>query len=85
MISEFNALKIILKSNSLSINKKNHINIKCSLLNKKLHFVKTEIFSNKIVRKPTKLYPMTIISSDHRKEMQFFRNHLPCPWILKMK
>jgi len=48
MISEFNALKIILKSNSLSINKKNHINIKCSLLNKKLHFVKTEIFSIKL-------------------------------------
>ena len=45
MISEFNALKIILKSNSLSINKKNHINI---LLNKKLHFVKTEIFSKKL-------------------------------------
>jgi len=48
MISAFNALKIILKSNSLSINKKNHINIKCSLLNKKLHFVKTEIFSKKL-------------------------------------
>ena len=27
---------------------------------------------------------MTIICSDHKYEMQFFRNHLPCPWILKM-
>jgi len=26
---------------------------------------------------------MTIIS-DHKNEIQFFRNHLPCPWILKM-
>ena len=26
---------------------------------------------------------MTIISSDHTNEIQFFRNHLPCPWRLK--
>ena len=26
---------------------------------------------------------MTIISSGHKNEIQFFRNHLPCPWILK--
>ena len=32
-------LKVIFKSNSVSINKKTHINIKCSLLNKKLHSV----------------------------------------------
>ena len=36
--------QVILKSNSLSINKKNHINIKCSLLNKTLNFVKTEMY-----------------------------------------
>ena len=36
--------QVILKSNSLSINKKNHINIKCSLLNKALNFVKTEMY-----------------------------------------
>ena len=35
----------IFKSNSVSINKKNHINIKCSLLNKTLHSEKSEIFS----------------------------------------
>ena len=27
---------------------------------------------------------MTIISSDHENEIQFFRNHLSCPRILKM-
>ena len=27
---------------------------------------------------------MTIIFSDHKNEIQFFRNHLPCHWILKM-
>ena len=27
---------------------------------------------------------MTIISSDHKNKIQFFRNHLLCPWILKM-
>ena len=27
---------------------------------------------------------MTIISSDHENEMQYFRNHLPCPRLLKM-
>ena len=32
----------------------------------------------------TKFSPMTIISSDHENEIQFFRNHLPCPRILKM-
>ena len=42
--------------------KKKIINIKCSLLNKTLHFLMTEIFSIKLWRKPTKLYPMTIIS-----------------------
>ena len=39
MISEFNILKVILKSNSKSIKKKNHIYINVYLLNKKLHFV----------------------------------------------
>ena len=24
------------------------------------------------------LYPMTIISSDHKNEIQFFKNNLPC-------
>ena len=24
------------------------------------------------------LYPMTIISSDHKSEIQFFKNNLPC-------
>ena len=70
------------KSNSVSINKKNHIYIKFSLLNKTLHSVKSEIFSIKLWRKP-------IISndynfSDHENEIQFFRNHLLCPRILKM-
>ena len=27
---------------------------------------------------------MTKISSDHENEIQFFRNHLPCPKILKI-
>ena len=27
---------------------------------------------------------MTIISSEHKNKIQFFRNILPCPWILKM-
>ena len=27
---------------------------------------------------------MNIISSDHKNEIQFFRNHLLCPWILKL-
>ena len=44
----FNILKVIFKSNSLPINEKNHIDIKCSLLNKTLQFVKTEIFSIKL-------------------------------------
>ena len=48
--SGFNILKVIFESNSLSINKKNHINIKCSLLDKTLHYVKTEIFSIKLWR-----------------------------------
>ena len=64
--SEFNILKVILKSNSLSINKKNNTHIKCSLLNKALHFVKTEIFSLKLSRKATKLYPIFIISSNEK-------------------
>ena len=68
----------------MSINKKNHMNIKCSLLNKTLHLVKTDIFFIKLWRKLTKLYPMTTISSVHKNEIQFFRNHLPCPWILIM-
>ena len=83
-ISWFNILKVIFKSNSLSINKKNYINIKYSSLNKTFHFVKTEIFSVKLWRKLTKFYLMTIISSDHKNEIQFFKNDLPCPWILKM-
>ena len=78
MISWFNILKVIFKSNSLSVNKKNQINIKCSLLNKTLHFVKTEKFSIKLWIKLTKFYQMTIISSGHKNEIQFFRNHLPC-------
>ena len=68
----------------MSINKKNHIDIKCSLLKKTLHSVKSEIFSIKLWRKLTKFYPMTIISSDHENEIQFFRNHIPCPRILKL-
>ena len=80
----WNILKVIFKLNSLSINKKNHINIKCSLLNKTLHFFKTEIFSIKLWRKLTKLYLRNIISSDHKNAIQFFINHLPCPWIWKM-
>ena len=49
----FNILKFIFKSNSLSI--KNHFKIKCSVLYKTLHFF-------------CKLYPMTIISSDHKNK-----------------
>ena len=70
--------------NSLSINKKNHIYIKCSLLNKTLHSVKSEIFSIQLWRKLTKFYPMTIISSDQDNGIKFFRNYLPCPRMLKM-
>ena len=25
-----------------------------------------------------------MISSDHKNDIQFFINHLPCPWILKI-
>ena len=82
--SEFNILKVIFKLNSLSINKKYHLNIKCSLSNKTLHFVKTEIFSIKLWWKLTKLIPMTITTSGHKNEIRFFRYHLPCPWILKI-
>ena len=49
-----------------------------------MHSVKSEIFSIKLWRKLTEFYPMTIISSDHKNVIQFFRNHLPCPRILKM-
>ena len=76
--------KVIFKSNSLSINKKNQINIKWLLLNKTLHSAMSEIFSIKLWRNLTKFYPMTIISSDHENEIEFFRNHLRCPRILKM-
>ena len=42
-------------------------------------------FENNLVRKLTKLYlRISIISSDHKIGIQFFRNHLPCPWLLKM-
>ena len=41
----------LISSSSLSINKKTHINIKCSLLNETLHFFKTKIFSIKIFQK----------------------------------
>ena len=41
------------------------------------------IFDWKLWRKLTKLNPVTIISSDNEKEIPFFRNHLPCPRILK--
>ena len=71
-------------SNSVSINKKNHINIKCLLLNKTLHSVKWEIFSIKLWRKLTKFYPMAIISSYHKSEIPIFRNHIPCPRIQKL-
>ena len=27
---------------------------------------------------------MTIVSSDHKNEIQCFRNHITCPWKLKM-
>ena len=74
----FDILKVIFKSNSVSINKKNHIYIKCSFLNKTLHSVKSKIFSIKLWRKLTKFYPMTTISSYHESEIQFFGNHLPC-------
>ena len=80
--SGFNILKVILKSNSVSINKKNHINIKCLLLNKTFNVNK--IFSIKLWRITIKFYPMTMISSYHKSEIQFFRNHIPCPRILKM-
>ena len=49
-----------------------------------LHSVKSEIFSIKLWRKLTKFYPMTIISSYHKIEIQFFRNHISCPRILKL-
>ena len=44
-------LKEIFESNSLSINKKNHINIKCSLKIKHCIFFKTEILSIKFLKK----------------------------------
>ena len=68
--SGFNILQVSFKSDSLSINKKNHINIKCSL-NKTLQFDKTEIFSIKLWRNLSKLYPMTTISSDHKIKYNF--------------
>ena len=66
------------QSNSLSINKKSHINIKCLLLNKTLHSVRNILH---------KTYQ--ILSNDYNffrswKSNTIFRNHLPCHRILKM-
>ena len=55
----------------MSINKKNHINIKCSFLNNMLHSVKSKIFSVKLRGKLTNFYPMTIIFSDHENWIQY--------------
>ena len=44
-VSGYNILTVILKSNSMSIKKKNHFNINAHLLNKTLYVVETEIFS----------------------------------------
>ena len=49
-----------------------------------MHSIKSEIFSIKLWRKLTKFYPMTIISSYHENEIQFFRNHIHCSRILKL-
>ena len=62
---------------SVSINKKNYINIKRSLLNKTLE---VRNILHKTVKKVSKFYPMTIISSDHENEIQFFRNHILGYW-----
>ena len=75
-------LKVIFKSNSLSINKKNHINIKCSLLNKTLHSIRNIL--HKTVKKTYQ-----VLSNDYNffrpwKWNTILRNHLPCPRILKM-
>ena len=46
-------------------------------MNKTLHSVKSETFPLKLLRKLTKFCHMTIISSYHKSEIQFFRNHKP--------
>ena len=61
LFSGFNILKVIFKSNSVSINKKNHINIKCSLLNKTLHSVKSEIFSIKEENLPNSIQLLSFL------------------------
>ena len=72
------------KSNSLSINKKNHIYIKCSLLNKTLHSVKSEIFSIKLWKKTYQILCNEYNFFRPWKWNTIFRNDLPCPRILKM-
>ena len=42
--------------------------------------LRNSYFSMKLWRNLTKLYPMTIISSDHNNEILFFRNHVPQPF-----
>ena len=59
------------------INKKNHINIKYSLLNKTLHSVRNIL--HKTVKKTYQ-----VLSNDYNffrpwKWNKIFRNHLPCP------
>ena len=84
--SGFNILKVIFKSNSLSINKKNQINIKCSLLNKTLSFIKIKIFSIQLWRKLIKLYPMTdynLQTIEIKYNFSEIIYHVQCPWILK--
>ena len=43
-----------------------------------------EIFTNKFLTGDTILKPRTKVASGNKTEMQVFRNHLPCPRILKL-
>ena len=63
--SGFNLLEVIFNSNSLSINRKNHINIKCSLLNKTLNLDQSD---RTILHKNVKNLPY-IHSSDFENEI----------------
>ena len=68
MISGFNILKVIFKSNSVSINKKNHINIKCSLLKKMLYSVRTVL--HKTVKKTYQ-----ILTNDYNPSIHQFKDY----------
>ena len=51
---------------------------------KKMHRVMIEIFTIKFLTGDTILKPRTKVPSGNKTEIQVFRNHIPCPRILKL-